>query len=282
MSHRPAENLNNLKSLWMPIQVGVTHKHSESGNLEMMHSATCHMCDASGTPFDIMRHERFDHGHYFPIGNLDDDDDMATTAPAGLTSLSSLDLPHQVTQLFQAAVFAYTTRKDKVTDGFPLGPIMLFDGVDKSQECRFVDFQFHDNNCKAAVDVRRTELVRDTDLFFPVSGKGMLDVCIQTSPNTLPIELLSLGILSCPEETSEANIETFATVQAALGLQDSSPAQLLVALLSQAMTLEYFKTAVLGRNFCRSEDFCSVPFLYEAYQIWLAAEENLKETTVEE
>jgi hypothetical protein len=98
----------------------------------------------------------------------------------------------------------------------------------------------------------------------------MFDVWIQTSPNTAPLELLSLGILSCPEETSEAGIETFATVQTALGLQDTCPAQLVVALLSRAMPLDYFKTAVLGQNLCGSEDFASVPTLYQAIRFgWL-------------
>jgi hypothetical protein len=222
MSHRPADNLHNLQSLCTPIQVGVTLKHPGAVDLKIMHRSKCHMCNASGAPFDIMRHERFNHhGHYFPIGELDDDDDMATP-PTGLTPLSSLKLPQEVNQLFPRAVSAYITRKN-VTTEISFGPFMLFDALSTSQECRFVDFEFQDNSCKCSVDVRHTELEHSTNFALPpyMRGQGMLDICIQTSPNTAHLDLLSLGILSCPEETSEASIETSATVQMALGLQDT-------------------------------------------------------------
>jgi hypothetical protein len=240
------------------------------------------MCNASGAPFDIMRHERFDHGHYFPIGKLDDDDDMAAP-PTGLTPLSSLKLPQEVNQLFQGAVSAFTTREKKVTTEISFGPFMLFDALSTSQECRFVDFEFQDNSCKCSVDVRHTELEHSTNFALPpyMRVQGMLDICIQTSPNTAPLDLLSLGILSCSEETSEASIETSATVQMALGLQDTCPAQLLArGSLVTRHAVGLFQDCRSWTNFCGSEDFASVPTLYQAYQIWLAAE-DLNEATVE-
>lgn len=272
MSHRPADNIVNLRACWMPVQIGVSYKDTGCTNFNMMHHCKCHMCGIAGTPLDIMRHERFDHGHYFPIGTLGEEHNGGT-APAGLTDLHALQLPHEATQLLAQANSTYATETNEIVVGLGLGPFVV-GGFGLRDTVCFFDVRVQGNNCKAAVDVYRSQ----PDGAPQSIGNGTLVVLIQQAPNTAPVVLLSIGILMSSRETSEASPETFDAMKVALGLNDTSPAQLLVTLMSRAMTLDYFKTAVLGRNFRRPADFHSVPILYLAYQMWLAAEGQVMET----
>ncbi len=251
MSHRPADNLHNLQSLWMPIQVSVTLRHPGTVTLKMMHRSKCHMCNASGAPFDIMRHESFDHGHYFPVGKLDDDDDMAAP-PTGLT-LFLLSSYHKKSISYFKELFLLSLRAKR--------KLLLKSHLARS--CCLMLYPLLRNVASSILNFKTT--AASVQLMYVTQNSNIVPtlrfhricvykVCWISASKRLPT---LLPWISSPLEYCRARKKRVKPVLRRLQqckwhwvfrtlVQHSFS---LVALLSRAMPLDYFKTAVLGQTF---------------------------------
>lgn len=99
---------------------------------------------------------------------------------------------------------------------------------------------------------------------------GFYSVTCQLAPNTCPIELLTLGVKQNRNETIEADAAVFDRVIGALGLTDTSPSQLLVAVMIGAISLEEIKAEIVGRSIRNGRNSCALAIMREAYEIWAA------------
>jgi len=63
------------------------------------------MCELKRTTLDVIRHERCDHGAWFPFGKPQEA--RARNVPQGLTSLADLEVPREVVQLMGTAESTY-------------------------------------------------------------------------------------------------------------------------------------------------------------------------------
>jgi len=264
MSHRPMDNIESLRSWWVPVYIATAFVDTMGSNeVKMMHSSECSKCSVSGWAMDIMRHERLDHGIYFPFGMLQNAADVRRNAPSGLVSLADLQVPNELLDIVATAESTYigaTQYSDYI------------DGEDVVKQVELFDLKFPGKECKIAVDYYIHGICGERGIRL---GEGSFVVWCQLLPDTAPVELLFLGMMQTSKQVYEADSPTFRMLTDAMGLYHTSPAQLLAVLLSHVMEPSEFGHQVLGLNSCRSEqDFCDIRILHEAYEIWAAAADN--------
>lgn len=208
-----------------------------------------------------MRHERFEHGHYFPFESLDEV--QRRTAPADLTALSNLALPDELIQLMSGAESTYAGKST----------VKFIDDVALCcQVVQLRDFQFPGMDCKIAVDYYSKG---PPVMGGQVIGMGNRDVHFQVgAAGSAPVELLCFNIdMDALHKVFEADAAVFGTLTDALGLCDTAPSQLLVALLSRTASFKVFKEMFLGTNY-QERQGGAAPTFHKAYEIWMAGSDD--------
>lgn len=239
----------------------------------MMHSCQCNMCNVTGSPLDVMRHERFDHGHYFPFGRLDEAPPASRSPPSNLTPLESLKLPNELVELLSTTEECTHVHRSQVL------PLVLNTGeVHMVREIvRLADLNFPRHDVKIAID---HYFVGEVDL---IAGIGFYSVTCQVSPNTAPLELLMLGVKQNRNETLEASQAVFMNVICALGLTATSPAQFLAAIMASAIPFQQIKKEIMGRSTRNGNNTCELAITRKAFEIWAdAAEKDDEESSLDE
>lgn len=261
MLHRPADDLASIRSRYVPIFIGTSFlDHASDNTVKMVHSAQCRMCDVKGTPIDVMRHERFDHDHYHPFEN---EEDVHRDAPRNLIELANLHVPNELVRLLSIANKTYMSDSHLLENA----------NLSFLERVELFDVSFSDKTCKIAVDFFVSG--NCTNLGLMEGSSGTFAVYFQLVPNTAPVELVSLGTLAACDQVYEADETTFQILLQALELDDTTPAQLLAAVISRASSLKQFKDMVFGCNLYQQQegllDYRKVPILHEAYKIWMEA-----------
>lgn len=223
VSSRPANHLSTLRyfcGLYVPIP---TVTNARYGSVKMTHSATCNKCSARGTVQDIVMHERLQHNMHANANLGDVVPESCLPLPGAFLSIpAKMCPPQELVQLLTNADIQHEAAS-KQNIGW--------DG--QSEEIKIYNTKFVFGDCT---------LVVDTDKYIgSYFDMNSLFICYQTAPSTLPVRLLSLE--HCPETDNpfnEANEMHFEKLLVALGLQETSSAQLVASLIARALGPDEF------------------------------------------
>jgi hypothetical protein len=215
LSSRPGDDLLSLRSFLgstLPIPVSFLKPFLYCPTLElglrlkMTHCAQCSLCDVLGTTNDIIMHERLEHG-VIDL-ELERGEERVPTPTEGSKIIPEAMQPaEELVQLLEQAEVKYD--ESRLEDEHSYGHRMC---------CLFTL-----GDCKVSVD-------RSEGGCEGVGG-GHLVICCQIGPKMLPVELASIGFAEYGDETTEADIFFFDKLKEALKLRETTPSQLLAALL---------------------------------------------------
>jgi len=98
---------------------------------------------------DVMRHERFDHGHYHPFESPQDARSHKT--PTDVTSIDELEIPNELIQLMSVAESTYAIESNYTEENITL-PGLPYQ-LDFLEIVQLFDLKFPGRDCKVGVDV---------------------------------------------------------------------------------------------------------------------------------
>ena len=233
LSTRPTENLQQLAFYNSSLPIGTAFVERANGfltdgklQLKMDHSVTCKVCDRMGLCSDVIMHERLEHGLDMILRGVEP---QPRQEPAGLSTPEEVPgVTDELTRLLANATIVYTRAiEEEQTDAF---------------DCHHVSTSclISLNSLRTALGDQRDKITVCVDEYrgYNECEWGNFNLCYQLSSGGVPFKLLELGIGENCEDKMEAATHRFEDLIQALGLTQTDPAQLLVTLVSRAMTVD--------------------------------------------